>query len=749
MKQIGLVVIVTLSVMMNPLFADNPILVSLDKPFSISVSTLGGSVTATYTFTNNLPWTLTKPFRVNRTICPLTTDNCTATAGEFFFIDSCTGKKLMPKEQCTVKVTLSAKTTGQKSVQLSYGGYDNNVVVIQPALTSTAVSVPAGLQGSINFPEANPLPSRTFTNTDYKVIFTFENFDYQSISFTQQLNQSHPYFLVNENTCSPTNTTGRLAPGAKCSISGTYNAPAGVNYSLSVQLVGNVSTNKLITSTSSSSFSFNKLIGVDYNPNHYTNNYPFNFHDVFFTGTTNNAAATNVYAELQQLQDAGFTTVRSYQTQPYSWIDIIKQAHALGMHVVYEAVIPQLPGDTNYPNCPLGAQDYIPCAQATLESVIDNVTPAVFNQTVSLVFAGHENYCDAGNTTPPCTGATNITYLTNAVSSLQATLTGKGLSTPVSSALISGNLVTPSPSIVTDMQTLINSYSADAPLAFDPYPFQFGVTPANDAVWTPPLSTTAQKTNSLAWDYIQVVGSTTPPAMPSAPGQPFYVSPRVLLAAETGWATAGDTTGYACNSPGPCAPSVANASSYLQTLYQLNTNNFVETSGYNIGVLAFEAYDEPAKGAPTAEQHYGLFDSSCNQKGAGFVPNNKLVSATGCQGYINGTLLTISGTPPAQASFKVKIDYPSAQHPTIDVTIPANSGTSPEISSVTPWPRFLVYTGAVVTVSSTTSSQSCTTTATSVTPTNPAAITFSTVSCTQPGPQMNCSGVNCFLPNPY
>lgn len=495
--------------------------------------------------------------------------------------------------------------------------------------------------------------------------------------------------------------------------------------------------------------SFSQLIGVDYNPNHYASNYPFNFHDVFFTGTTNNPAATNVYAELQQLQSAGFTAVRSYQTEPYSWIDIINQAHALGMHVIYEAVIPQLPSDTNYPGCPLGAQNYIPCAQATLNTVINAVTPAVFNSTVILVFAGHENYCDAGNNTPPCTGSSNVTYLTSAVSALQTTLQASALTTPVGSALISGNLITPSQAISTDMQTLINAYSASAPLSFDPYPFQWGVSPAAAGVWTPPLSSTIQPTNSLAWDYLQVVGSITPPALPAATTQPFYTPGRVLLAAETGWATAGTTTDYACNSPGPCAPSVGNATAYLQALYQLNTNNFVATSGYDIGVLAFEAYDEPAKPGPTAEQHYGLFDANCTQKAAGMVPNNTMVSATGCQGYTSGTLFTINGTtPPAQASFNVQITYSPASHPNINVTIPANSGLAPNISTVTPWPQFLIYQGAVITVTNLSNTQSCSTTATSVTA-SPAAITFSAVNCTSGLSSMGCFGLGCQLSNPY
>ncbi|PWY54174.1 hypothetical protein DGG96_18355 [Legionella qingyii] len=744
----------TLFLMMSPVFANNPVLHSLDQPFPKQSSTLGGSVTSTYIFTNNLPFAFTKPFRVIPILCPSPNQACTATEAEFKYNDRCSGKKLKPKESCTYSITLTPNSIGRKTVLVAYSGYDNNVVHVQPALTTTASATPAGLLGTADFPTAHPLPSQAFTNSNYAVTFTFKNYDASATSFTQKITQNnnslHPNFSITSNSCVPSGTTGTLASGEQCSIAGTFSSPTNGTFTLAAELIGNLSSNKLTTSTTVQSFSFNKLIGVDYNPNHYTSNYPFNFHDVFYTGTPNNATATNVYAELQQLQNAGFTTVRSYQTEPYSWIDIIKQANILGMKVIYEAVIPQQPNDTIYPKCPFGAQDYIPCAQATLNSVIQAVTPSVFNKTVILVFAGHENYCSAGDTIPPCTGTSNINYLTSAVSALKTTLATHSLTTPVGSAVVSGNFVTPSPVISADMIKLINSYSSTAPLAFDPYPFQFGVLPATTAVWTPPLSSTIQHINSLAWDYIQVVGSTNPPALPKANPKPFYTPGRVLLAAETGWATAGTTTGYACNSPGPCQPSVANATAYFKTLYQLNTSNFIKSSGYNIGVLAFEAYDEPTKAGPTAEQNYGLFNSNCVQKGAGLVPNNAIVSAKGCQGFTSGTLLNIFGTtPPDQASFKVQITYPSGQHPTINVTIPANSGTDPNISAVTPWPQFLIYKGAKITVSSTTSTQSCTTTALEVTP-SPASITFGSVKCKNPPPSnMSCVGLDCQLSNPF
>ena len=295
------------------------------------------------------------------------------------------------------------------------------------------------------------------------------------------------------------------------------------------------------------------LIGIDYQPNHYPPGQIFNNHDVFFVGMdSTNAPVTNVYAELAQLKAAGFTTVRSYQTVPFAWIDLIKQAHALGLSVIYEAAIPQGGNQTSIDN-----------ALEVLKDVIGVVGVPTFNSTVVLVFAGHENYSN-----------TNIAYLTSAISQLQSTLAGQGLSAvPVGTALVSGDLVTPGNP--TDMQTLINASSSSAPLGFDPYPFQWGVTPADQA------ASNASLQNSIAWDYVQVKK------------QPFYSNNKAILMAETGWATegTGQWANYFCYLHNiPCQPSVANAADYLQAVY-----NFVRTTSNTSSVLVFEAYDEAGK----------------------------------------------------------------------------------------------------------------------------------------------------------
>lgn len=677
----------------NPVLAKgvNPILHALDHPFPSQVSATGTTVTSTYTFTNNLPWTFKNPFLVTQTLCPKGAANtgCHLAADEVSTDDRCSGKKLEPQESCTYSISLTSKTAGRKVIGVSYSGYDHNVVVVNPPLstvavkpadvfikgsvmtalpasmipnqnasyqfkftnegtvkatsvtvtssapgfwttcsnqlspgsfcllsgnytattpppsaqtvigtfnfaeggpvsvtTGTTVSTPtSGVVGTAEPPLGEPLPSDTLENTDYTVTFNFTNYEPSPITFTELITVNSialpsPVFSINPggNGC----VSGTLAHGDNCSITGTFHSSMTGTYTIDAQLLGtggSPNSNIATTTTTVHADVVISQVGVDYNPNHYPTGNVFNNQDVFYT--SGNPGTTNVYAEILQLQDAGFTSVRSYQTEPYSWIDIINQAHALGMKVVYEANIPQTSDGFI---CAFSTiTEIIPCAEAVLQSVIDNVTPAVFADTVTLVFAGHENYCGIG-APPPCPGtSTNINYLVGAVKALQTKLAANGLTTPVGSALVSGNLVTPP--LNGDMNTLIASYSATAPLGYDPYPFQWGVPVANsvDSVGT---------TNSIAYDYSQVMA------------QSFYTSPRTIMMAETGWAGTNDPqpsytypAGYACYTPGPptygpCSPGIIGEA----TLYWPDIYTYVSNAANHAAVLAFEAYDEPAKG---------------------------------------------------------------------------------------------------------------------------------------------------------
>jgi hypothetical protein len=508
----------------------------------------------------------------------------------------------------------------------------------------------------------------------------------------------------------------QLPANGTCTIIIDFNPIGGGNGHVGLTVEYGNTTIPLPILTTTTAQNWVGAIGVDYNPNHYLNANPFNFHDVFYVGSNGSQAVSNIYMELSQLQAAGFNIVRSYQTVEYSWIDLINQATALGMYVVYEAVIPQN-----------GSQADITNAISVLNNVINAVGVSTFQKTVVLVFAGHENYSN-----------TDINYLTSAISQLQATLTGASLVIPVSSALVSGDLVTPgSPA---DMQTLINSYSAAAPLGFDPYPFQWGVTPPDQA------ASNASLQNSIAWDYAQVEA------------QSFYVSPRAILMAETGWATdgTGQFADYYCYIQGDCEPSVSNAATYLTALYA-----FVNTPSNNSGALVFEAYDEPAKdpvNSTNAENYYGVFDSNCNLKdnNVNLLPNTAYVPGSnyGCQGFTRGALFTVVGLNlAAQAPFTVAVSQTNpvtSQAASMSVNVPNINRTN---QNVNPWPQYLAYNGATITLTGT-SGTVCTVTAT-VIPANPPSIPFPVLtfanapSCTNPAYQVNCASNVCYLPTGF
>jgi hypothetical protein len=550
------------------------------------------------------------------------------------------------------------------------------------------------------------IPTQTYTGKTYQTSFKLTS----NLPFTMPTPLAITKTTSNAAYNIVDNCNGvMLHANASCTIDITFTPQAGGSNSAGITVAYGSTVIRLPVQATTTSLNWVGAIGVDYNPNHYPNGNQFNFHDVFYTGNQSGTPVSNVYMELAQLKAAGFNIVRSYQTVEYSWIDIINQANALGMSVVYEAVIPQN-----------GSQTDITNAVNVLRNVITTVGAATFQNTVVLVFAGHENYSN-----------TDINYLTSAVSQLQTTLTNNNVTIPVGSALVSGDLVTPgSP---TDMQTLITSYSAGAPLGFDPYPFQWGVTPPNQAVSTVGLP------NSIAWDYAQVES------------QPFYVSPRAILMAETGWATSGtgQYAGYYCYINGNiCQPSVANAATYLTALYA-----FVQDTSNNSGALVFEAYDEPAKDPvnPTdAENFYGMFDSNCNLKNnnTSLLPNTGYAPGSnyGCQGFTNGALFTVVGLNlAAQAPFTVQISQTNpitSQDASMTVNVPNQNRTNQNIN---PWPQYLAYDCASITISGATSGTTCTVTA-SVTS---QVITFGTVSCSNPAYQVNCSGTVCFLPTNF
>lgn len=186
--------------------ATNPIEWSVDSHFP-NTTRQGVSYTVTYTFTNNLPFTLVHPIVIGKSANP---------ASDFSYSDSCTGQNLTPNQTCTVSVTLTPASTGEKSVTLTIEGYDKNQVPLPTLASTTTTNAPV----SISFSTTTQLPTPmnvgdpaqpwkyTITNNGHAVA--------TGIIITS--NQ-----LAFNTTCtSGTPATGQLAPGASCTVSGTF-----------------------------------------------------------------------------------------------------------------------------------------------------------------------------------------------------------------------------------------------------------------------------------------------------------------------------------------------------------------------------------------------------------------------------------------------------------------------------------------------------------------------------------------------
>lgn len=158
------------------------------------------------------------------------------------------------------------------------------------------------------------------------------------------------------------------------------------------------------------------------------------------------------------------------------------------------------------------------------------------------------------------------------------------------------------------------------------------------------------------------------------------------------------------------------------------------------------------------ENYYGQFDSNCFIKNTQLIPNPAATLSVGCQGYTAGTLLHIGGgTNIGQPPFTVTISNPSM------TVVVDSTGVDRGNQAVTPWPSYLVYTGAILTITGNTPGNVCTSTLT-VTPGSPNnTLTFSGTLNPAPNPQqsvaLNCTGAGvncnndgsatCFLPATY
>lgn len=193
----------------------NPIQWNLNRTFQIPVIS-GRTYSVTYTFTNQLPLQLVKPLIISKNASP---------SNEFTYIDNCSGRKLLPNQNCTVSIILSPQTSGPKHVQLTIGGYDNNLVRV-PEIRSFGIGNAESLNSVIGA-TTQSLPYQTGLGMTNDFTFTFTNYDrVTATNVVSNVSQtSNGTLTITSNTCSPDGNPGTIlnrANNGSCVITGTY-----------------------------------------------------------------------------------------------------------------------------------------------------------------------------------------------------------------------------------------------------------------------------------------------------------------------------------------------------------------------------------------------------------------------------------------------------------------------------------------------------------------------------------------------
>ena len=305
-----------------------------------------------------------------------------------------------------------------------------------------------------------------------------------------------------------------------------------------------------------------------------------------YSDAKNSEMETSVPLDFQQMQEAGFQTVRAYGDSAKVWIAMINEANALNLNVVYTVAL--CGSDIDDPNhCCLkgvnctGAKfyDLLDFAKIQLEQIIDEVGVQNFESAVKLILVGNEALVANG------AGHENTDDLVNAIIAIKALLTAKGVAlgdghgngVDISTCVQIGQMSLPAG------QILVQEFTPGAPVVENIYPFQFGDPPTD-------LSRIQDRVAAL---------------------QSAYPSHPVMIG-ETGWPTQGTYTDSANHT---FTGNLADAQQYYKVLYPYLRSAHIPT-------LIFEVYDQPSKVTSdntlsNSEQNYGVFHINNTMKDAG------------------------------------------------------------------------------------------------------------------------------------
>lgn len=411
--------------------------------------------------------------------------------------------------------------------------------------------------------------------------------------------------------------------------------------------------------------------GVDYAPGHYP-----------LGDARNDEAQANVYAEIVQLQKAGFNTVRLYGDPGKVWINVINAANDLGMKVVYQLALCELGNGQNGTCTESQYNAEAAAAVQQLQNVYHMVGKAAFVKTVKLIIVGNEILGPDAKTS-----ANKIVTTINTVNN--QFLQPNQLTIPLTVSLQADVWIAAKDPGRQTIATALKAVNANAPIAINVYPFQWSV---------PALKSMDDNASSNPHYYRHTV--------------PYYVKTiqqaygMPVMITESGWATNGKFILGANHAQG----SLTGAEAYYQLLYPYATS-------HKIPLLAFMAFDTPTKDAGsnynpnmTSENYYGVFSKSCALKSENLLPNKNYNATYNACGP-DDTLFTFAGgSNTAQPFFSIKVTKENGD--TYTMTVPTRNRLN---QGLTPWPTLTLKTNDQVTLFAH-SGASCTNVVASVNP---------------------------------